>query len=77
MARRSSVARFSFIAYELRELGRVSAQEKAGAIRAAERVWPGRVVHVQSVASVTVAREEFAALMRSRRFGRYDEDDDI
>jgi hypothetical protein len=70
------VANFSFIAYELRELGRVSAEQKEGAIRAAERVWPGRVVHVQSVASVTVAREEFAALMRAWRFVRRDDDED-
>jgi hypothetical protein len=58
------VANFSFIAYELRELGRVSAEQKEGAIRAAERVWPGRVVHVQSVASVAVARRRFGRGMR-------------
>ena len=70
------MAHFSFIVYELRELGRVSAEHKDGAIRAAEHAWPGRVVHVQSVASVAIAREEFTALMRSRRLGRRHNDDE-
>ncbi len=59
-----SVATFRFIAYELREIGRVSAVSRSAAVAAAERAWPGRVVHVQSEASAAVAREEFGAVMR-------------
>ena len=70
------MAHFPFIAYELRELGRVAAEHKGGALRAAEHAWPGRVVHVQSVASVAIAREEFAALMRERRYGGRRNNDD-
>lgn len=58
------MACFRFVAYQLEEIGRVIAQDKAEAVMLAERRWPGRVVHIQSEASVAVAKEEFQAILR-------------
>lgn len=68
------MAHFRFIAYQLEELGLVTAETKGAATMLAERRWPGRVVHLQSEASVAVAKEEFQAVLR--RMGRRNNDDE-
>ena len=68
------MAHFRFIAYELAELGHLAAADKRAATLQAETTWPGRVVHLQSEASVAVAKEEFQAVLR--RMGRRNNDDE-